>query len=543
MKLKYILILFAVLTVACGSSPTPTRVPSVATPSPTDLRIIAGSEVKTLEDAGIFREFTKQTGITLDIRYKGSVDIKNLVNAYTARNPGDVDAFWPASPIWLPGTFVQNKSSIMRTYVVMGVDPQIASALGWAQKTITAQDVIAAIKAGQIKLAMPSATQDDAGAIFYLSALSWLKGGDQVLTLADLTNPTLTQEIRALLNGVSRSAASSDALKNIFVQDRLGAKQYNAVIWPESLAIDANRELASKQAPPMQIFYVDGATGLETFPIGYSDKSPQAKIDQFNALVNFLRSPAIQDQLRKLGWRTGYVGMSVDNADPSVFNPAWGIDPQKEVQPVTLPKEAVIDQALTKYLLAFKKPAYTQICVDDSGSMAGEGKNQVQEAADLLLDQDRAATVLLQASERDFISIKMFDNRVVNVGSVNGNNPTELKNLSRQVASTNLGGGTALFDCVKTALDEIRQNFQPDQYNYTVIAMTDGRSNRGMSQRSFESYYKTNKFAVPVFGIMFGDADDSQMRTFITTTNGELCDGRSGGEALLLCFRKAKGSN
>jgi Ca-activated chloride channel homolog len=543
MTLKYMLVVFAILIVACGSSPRPTVTTTVPIPNPTDFRIIAGSEVKTLEDAGIFRDFTKQSGINLNIRYKGSVDIKNLVNAYAVKNPGDVDAFWPASPIWLPGTFVQNKSSVMRTYVVLGVDPQVATTLGWNQKNITAEDVIAAIKSGQIKLAMPSATQDDAGAIFYLSALSWLKGGDQVLTPADLANPTITEEIRTLLNGVSRSAASSDALKNVFVQDRLGAKQYNAIVWPESLAIDANRELVSKNAQPMQIFYVNGATGLETFPIGYSDKSSQAKIDQFNALLSFLKSPDIQKRLNQLGWRTGYVGMAVENADPAVFNQSWGIDPQKEVQPITLPKEAVIDQALNTYLLVFKKPAYTQICIDDSGSMAGEGKNQVQDATDLLLDQNRAATVLLQASESDFLAIKMFDNNVVTVGTVSGNNPTRLKDLSKKVANTTLGGGTALFDCVRAALDEISKNYQPDQYNYTVIAMTDGRSNRGMSQRDFEAYYKANKFTVPVFGIAFGDADDSQMKTFITTTNGEICDGRSGGEALLLCFRKAKGSN
>ncbi len=543
MKRNFIFILLAILIVACGSSPKPTVVTPVSTPNPTDLRIVAGSEVKTLEDAGIFKEFTKQTGINLNIRYKGSVDIKNLVNSYAQNNPGDVDAFWPASPIWLPGTFVQNKSSVMRTYVVLGVDPQIANTLGWIQKNITVEDVLAAIKSGQLKLAMPSASQDDAGAIFYLSALSWLKGGDQVLTPADLDNPTLTEEIRTLLSGVSRSAASSDALKDIFIQDRLGAKQYNAIVWPESLAIDANRELASKNAQPMQIFYVNGATGLETFPIGYSDKSSQAKIDQFNKLVSFLKSSDIQSKLKKLGWRTGYVGMAVENADLTVFNPAWGIDPNQEAQPITLPKEAVIDQALNKYLLAFKKPAYTELCIDDSGSMKGEGKAQVQEATDLLLDQTRAATVLLQASERDFIAVKMFDDRVVTVGTVDGNNPANLKALSNKIASTTLGGNTALFECVRTALDEINRNYQPDQYNYTVVAMTDGRSNRGMSPEAFESYYKANKFTVPVFGIVFGDADESQMRTFVTTTNGELCDGRSGEEALLLCFRKAKGSN
>jgi len=543
MTLKYILVVFAILMVACSSLPEPTPATVIPTSNPTDFRIIAGSEVKTLEDAGIFRDFTKQTGINLNIRYKGSVDIRNMVNSYAQKNPGDVDAFWPASPIWLPGTFVQNKSSVMRTYVVLGVDPQVANMLGWTQKQITAENVIAAIRTEQLKLAMPSASQDDAGAIFYLAALSWLKGGDQVLTPSDLDNPTLTEEIKTLLNGVSRSAASSDALKDIFIQDRLGSKQYNAIVWPESLAIDANRELASKNVQPMQIFYVNGATGLETFPIGYSDKSSQAKIDQFNALVSFLKSPEIQERLKKLGWRTGYVGMAVENADPAVFNPSWGIDAKQEAQPITLPKEAVIEQALNKYLLAFKKPAYTQICVDDSGSMRGEGKAQVQEATDLLLDQNRAATVLLQASERDVISLKMFDERVVTVGTVNGNNPTELKALSNRVANTTLGGGTALFGCVRSALDEIRQNYEPDQFNYTVIAMTDGRSNRGMSQREFESYYKANQFSVPVFGIAFGDADESQMRTFITTTNGELCDGRSGGEALLLCFRKAKGSN
>ncbi len=81
---------------------TPT-VSAVSYPDPTTFRIVAESAVKPLQDAGIFDDFTKETGIKLSIDYRGPVDVRNAVSNLGKNNRKTVDAYWPGSLLWLPG--------------------------------------------------------------------------------------------------------------------------------------------------------------------------------------------------------------------------------------------------------------------------------------------------------------------------------------------------------------------------------------------------------------------------------------------------------
>jgi Ca-activated chloride channel family protein len=171
---------------------------------------------------------------------------------------------------------------------------------------------------------------------------------------------------------------------------------------------------------------------------------------------------------------------------------------------------------------------------------ANGGNAQMTKAMDLLIDQDRAASVSLQATADDVTVVFGFSSTVRQVGDpVTGNDPAALKDLSDQISSFTLGGGTAMFDCVLNALDYLAGQIDP-KYNYSIIVLTDGESNEGATLSDFTSYSKNGILLnIPVYGIAFGKADFSQLDAF-KMTGGDVYDGR---QDVATAFRMARGNN
>ena len=545
MNHRYPLIILAVLllvTLACGGLSTTASQGTSSQPTP--FRIVAESGVKLLEDAGIFTDFTKATGIALTTDYQGSVDIRLKVESYTQDNPGDVDAFWTASPIWMPGSLVREKTSIMRTYVVFGIDPALANELGWnAQTDITIAEVEQAINTGKLKLAMPSASQDDAGANFYLAVLTGLKGTGEPVVEEDLSDPEILARMKTIFSVVSRSASHAERLRRAFVEDRLsGNPQFNSFVLPESMAIATNKELAARSAEPMTVFYIRDAVGFQNYTVGYVNGISEEKERQFSELVRFLNSPAVQTKIAALGFRTGYVGMKVENPDPAVFNPAWGINTQTEFPLTELPKDRVITQALNVYQLELRLGSYTAYCLDFSPSMDGSGNQQLRAAMRLLLDQEAASRYFLQASAKDTTTVLMFDGGILAAYSVAGKNPVQLLDLDSKIESQGFGSWTNIYGCAIEALKAVYGYAASDQLP-AVILLTDGEHNSGESYGDLERFFEEANRPVPVFSIMMGGAVERELKAIAELTNGEVCDGRGGEDDLVRCFRTFKGSN
>lgn len=546
-----VLIVFLVATgylwyINTDTHPSPTTTPPIATAEaiasadPNTFRIISESEVKTLQDAGILDDFTQETGIELTINYRGPVDIRSAVANLGKNNPKTVDAYWPGSSLWLPGSSTVEPESVMKTYVVLAVDPATAKELGWEPaKGITASDLVSAIQSGKINLAMTSASQSTPGAAFYLAMYTALTG-KRVLTSDDLNNPEATQDLKTMLAGVDRSAQSLDHLAQIFVDDKAsGAHTTNAIVIYESLATQMNKALIAKGQQPMTIFYVSGATAIADAPVRYVDNGDADKLDQYQKLVAFLTRPEIQKRIQALGWRTNPIGMKCDDCDPAVFKPDWGINTATEFQEMVFPKSPVTKAALDQYQTLFRKPSFTVYCLDYSGSMDSGGKTQMTDAMDLLLDQERAASVSLQATADDVTVVFGFSSEVRPVSArVTGNDPAALKSLSNQISRFAMSKGTAMFDCVQDALDIIAGHIDP-KYSYSIIALTDGMSNEGVTPSDFASYYNELQLNIPVYGIAFGDADFSQLDQF-KMTGGDVYDGR---QDVATAFRMARGNN
>ena len=548
-KKLYILVawlaLFAILLGACRREPDPEINPE-ATESVDqgEFRIEATSVVRQLEEAGIFRDFTKRTGISIRLDYYGDVDLLLKVEDYSQNAPENVDAMWLGSPIWAPGRLLQDKTSIMRTYIVMGVDPSVADQLGWeAGSTITTGDVIKAINDDRLKLAIPSASQDDAGANFLFAVIASISERP-FTTIEDLQTDSMQDNLKTIFSAVSGSASDAGKLRDRFVEDQISDNpQLNGFILPESMAISANLSLEEAGKTPMRIFYLEDAVGVQDFPLGWISGISEEKQNQFAQLVDYLRSDEVQAKIQSEGYfRTGILGMEVPNPDSSVFNPDWGIITDKNFVPATLPKDDVIKAALNLYQIAIKKPSETAYCLDYSPSMYGSGEEQRNAAMQLLLDQSSASTYLLQTGPADVTYVLPFSNRVLDTALVDGNDPEQLLALYDWLLGSFAGSGTNIYGCAIQALDAINASGRTDTLP-AIILLTDGRHNTGQRFRELERFYQENGLMVPIFSIMLGEANQEDLEPIAKLTKGLICDGRAGIESLVRCFKEFRGSN
>ena len=69
--------------------------------------------------------------------------------------------------------------------------------------------------------------------------------------------------------------------------------------------------------------------------------------------------------------------------------------------------------------------------------------------------------------------------------------------------------------------------------------MTDGMSNYG-SMQVLKSVYSNLEKEIPIYSIMFGEADSSQLANIASLTNAKVFDGRTN---LLEAFKQVRGYN
>jgi len=110
--------------------------PTATRPPAQTLRIISGSENQTLEP--LLHECAKRANLTLEVTYKGSVDIMLELERGSAI---PYDAVWPANSLWIAlgdkQGVVKAQESIWRSPVAFGVKKSVADRLGWVGRDVT----------------------------------------------------------------------------------------------------------------------------------------------------------------------------------------------------------------------------------------------------------------------------------------------------------------------------------------------------------------------------------------------------------------------
>ncbi|MBK9141703.1 MAG: VWA domain-containing protein [Candidatus Melainabacteria bacterium] len=500
----------------------------------TQISIISGSENKTLEP--MIQQWARDNNVAVNITYEGSVEIMLELEKGAGTQ---YDAVWPANRMWIAmgdkQHVVKHTESIYRTPVVFGVKKSVAQRLGWIGRDVTVNDILTAARSGQLRFMMTSATQSNSGASGYFGFLYAFAGHPDVLTSDHLKDPNVRSKIKSILGSVNRTAGSSGFLKDLFVQQY---DYYDAMVNYEAMVIEANTDLMRSGRDPLYAVYPVDGLSIADSALGYVNKGDAAKEQAFLKLQEYLLSQPIQSQLLALGRRTG-LGVNVANADPTVFNPALGLDGNKVLSPINTPDADVIREALMLYQTAFRKPSITVFALDYSTSMQGGPEQALESAMRGLLDQDLAAKYLLQASPEDITIVIPFNSGTIDVNTVKGNDPAKLRQLLAWVEQHSASGGTNIYAPSIDGLREIKKIPGWEDYSVAVILMTDGASDEHFGELR-DAITQLGMQNVPIYSIMFGDARKTQLDAIAAHTQGKVFNGKAD---LISAFRQAKGYN
>ena len=491
------------------------------------LRIVSGSENKELEP--ILEEYADEEDIRIEMSYKGSLDIMRLLEEEDI----SYDAVWPASSLWLTVGDIDHRikhaESISITPVVFGIRKSLAEEQSFVGREVSVRDILSAIEAGKLKFCMTSATQSNSGASAYIGFLYALLGNPEMITMEDLQSEELKTQVRELLYGVDRSSGSSDWLKDMFLEG-----DFDAMVNYECLMIQTNEVLEDRGEEPLYVVYPYDGLSLADSPLGYVDQGEEEKEELFLGLQEYLLSEETQDAIQRTGRRTGYTGISERNRE--IFREEWGLQPDRVLSPIRMPETEVLFECLNLYQTELRKPSLSVYCLDYSGSMSGRGNRQLVEAMEQLLIQENAAKNFLQASQDEVNILIPFNSEPIDVFMAAGNG-SELEGLYERVEEQTPGGGTNMYSAIVEGLD-LLYSFDLSDYTPAIILLTDGQS--GGSIDDIEPYYSDLGVSIPIFSIMFDDADESQLEELAEYSNARVFDGR---ENLTEAFRSVKGYN
>ena len=502
----------------------------------TSVTLISGSENKSLFP--IVEEFARDEGINIQIKGRGSVDIMLDIRNGTQ---AEADIVWPAASLWLElgdqARVVKHEKSIMRSPVVFWTKKSKAEELGWVGIQVTMQDIVSAAEGG-LNFGMTSATQSNSGAMAYFAMLSAAADRPDVITAAHISDPAVKERVASLLKNVSRTSGSSGWLGDLYLEH---PDAMDAMFNYEAVGIEVNRELQNQGREPLCAVYPADGLAIADSPLAYVDKGDSDRDKEVEAfflkLQEHLLSAEIQEKLAESGRRVGPLGLSSSTLSEDVFRPEWCLDVKRAITALVIPEQAVIEQALRAYQGETRRPSEIVFLLDYSGSMQGEGNQQMVEALSNLLLQNKARTFFLETTGKDIFHVVPFNNQPLDKWQASGSSEQSMRTLFSKIEDYSPGGGTNIYLATKRGLNILESSGNRDTHSQMILLLTDGKSEGDYQflQKTLSPNAARNK---PIFSILFGDASEEQVQELANASAARVFDGRKG---LVSAFRKARG--
>lgn len=489
------------------------------------LTVLAGSELKDLEP--LFDEIRKGTGIQLVMEYTGTLDGAERLIAGE-----EVDLAWFSHAKYL--TLLDQQSGrvkagekIMLSPVILGVKESKAKELGWFDNPgVTWQEVIEKAGKGELRYAMTNPASSNTGFTALIGVTSALAGSGDALTSEDVDS--VSEDLSQFFKGQVLTSGSSGWLADRYLveQDSL-----DGIINYESVLLSLNQSGELKE--DLYLIYPEEGIVTADYPLMLINEQ---KREQYNTLVDFLRTPEFQQKIMEQTLRrpvSTQVGLS------SVF-------PDKLLVEVPFPNnQEVIDYLLFAYLDEVRVPAHAFFVLDVSGSMRGDRLQDLKEAMIRLTGADPSLTgQFARFRNRERITMLPFSDEIQDIQQfeINTSDPNTMQDILQFVDSLEADGRTAIFSSLQGAYEmAIRaRDADPERY-YSIVLLSDGENTTGASEQSFMRYYENTPEAhhIKVFPILFGEADYDSMESIADNTGGRMFDAKS--EALSVIFKEIRG--
>jgi Ca-activated chloride channel family protein len=475
------------------------------------LNVVGGSELKDL--APILSAAQSATGVAVKLQYTGSLDGAERVAAGSAG-----DAAWFASDKYVQlagaGTKVLASRHTMLSPVAVGVRQSVAARLGWTGRPVGWGDISTAAAAGRFKYAMTNAVASNSG----FSALVGV--ADALAKNQALSASTIDAAgLRGFLTGQALSAGSSGFLADAYVrsQDTLdGIVNYESVL----LTLNSSRQLHE----PLTLIYPSEGIITADYPLMLLSNAKRAAYDK---LVTYLTRRDVQERIQRTTSRRPAVpGVPLDARFPS----------QLLVEAPFPANLQVVQVLLDSYQTDLRRPANTVYVLDVSGSMNGDRLSRLKAALTGLTGVDQSFTgKFARFSPRERVTFIPFSSDVqgeqaFTIDSTDPSSPS-LRAIRDAVNGLRAGGGTAIYSALDRAYQVAGDARRTDPGAYTsIVLLTDGENNQGISSGAFLTTVRQSPAGaarVPVFTVLFGEANPGALQQIADATGGRVFDART----------------
>lgn len=415
----------------------------------------------------------------------------------------------------------------MLSPVVLGIKQSKAQAWGWMNNpNLTWTDIVQKAASDELHFAMTNPSSSNSGFSALVGVASALAGTGDSLQLADISK--VSPQLQGFFKGQALTAGSSGWLSDQYVinQDNL-----DGMVNYESVLLAQNK--SGKLKEPLYLVYPKEGIITADYPLILLNS---AKKDDYTKLVTYLKSADFQREIMTKTLRRP-VNSQVTLSDDF---------PKQLIVEVSFPNSRdVVDALLFSYLNEQIKPSHTYYILDTSGSMNGDRLNGLVKAMDNLTGADTSITgQFARFRNREKVTILPFSSQVEDTADfeVDSSLPASYQKISDYVHSLKASGNTAIYSALQDAYNmavQARQT-EPDRI-YSIVLMTDGENNSGISESEFNSFYKstTGISDVRTFTILFGDANAKTLQSIADLTGGRMFD--ASKDPLSFIFKEIRG--
>jgi Ca-activated chloride channel family protein len=509
--------------------------PPPAPPAAPALQVLATTDLRDIEP--LQQMVLKATGVNLQFRFGGTMESTEAV----LNGQSGADVAWFANAKYLLSdaqgqSRVKLQEKIMLSPIALGLSESVARQLGWDRPEraakVTWKDIAAAAKAGKLNYALSNPATSNQGFMALLGVVASAAQKTDGLGAADVDRSA----IAAFLKGYRLAGDNSTYLSEKFIE-RQGI-DVNAFINYESWLLGLNQ--SGKLREKLVLVYPHEGVSTADYPLLLLN---DARRDDYLKVVAWLKGEAAQTWLARQTLRRPVV--------PEVAAQVADILPRDamRIELPFSPDRALADGLIDAYLNEFRRPIASTFVLDTSGSMERDGRQQqLIQALDYIAGADRSLTGrIARLTNRERLWMQPFsDNpydlqrfeipagaraaRGVQVIEDSEAKQKALAQVRAFAAGLNMRGGTALFDAVLKSLKNMADEKQRSPgYQYSVVAFTDGENNKGRTFEEFKRDYELlpeDARSIPVFMVLFGDANEKQLRELVKVTGGRLFDAR-----------------
>lgn len=534
-RLALTLLLGLGLLAACGRPAEDAAPPPPAADGP-PLHVLATSDLKDLEP--LAAQIRAATGVDVRFRFGGTMESTQEVLSGDSGSAPRPDVAWFANAKYLLGDAagqakVRLQEKIMLSPIAVGVSRSDAARHGWDRPDarLTWADITRAARDGQLRYALSNPATSNQGFMALLGVVAAAGGKGEALTAADVDR----RAIADFLKGYAIVGDNSTYLAEQFA--KLQGTRANAFINYESWLLSLNA--SGRLREPLHLIYPFEGVSTADYPLMLLNDARRA---DYLKVVDYLKGDAAQLWLaRQTLRRPMRAELAAQVAD---ILPARGV----QVELPFSPDRQLADGLIDAYLNEFRRPIASTFVLDTSGSMQGKRREQLVEAIHYLAGADVSLTGrVAQLTARERLWFLPFSSTPqapvpfeVPAGSrvAKGVVPqadteakrAELQRVRDAADALRMAGGTALYDAVLAGLEHmLRERARHPDYQYSVVAFTDGKNTAGRRLEDFKRDYERlpeDVRGIPVFMVLFGEADAADLKALVEITGGKVFDAR-----------------